>query len=445
MNVDLLIHAACVLRVEPAEPLLQHSVAVDNGKVIDILPTDKANSRYQASHVEHCDQHILMPGFVNAHTHVAMNLLRGIADDLPLQRWLTDHIWPAEAKWLSESFVHDGSQHAIAEMLRSGTTCFNDMYLYPDITARVAQQAGIRAQIGIVVIDFPTAWAKDADEYLHKGLAVFDEFKGDSRISLSLAPHAPYTVSEEPLRRVATLSNELGLKIHIHLHETAQEVEDSVESRGVRGIEHLSNCGLLGPDLNAVHMTQLTQEEIKRLAIENASVIHCPSSNMKLASGFCPTSDLLTAGVNVALGTDGAASNNDLDMFSEMRIAAMIAKGHSGDATALPANDVLRMATINGARALGLDDTTGSISKGKAADLIAVRIDNIETTPVYDPASQIVYACGRENVEHVWVAGKPLLHHRSLTTLDEKALIKSARHWQHRIAASDAAHQNTEK
>lgn len=438
MNVDLLIYAACVLRVKPAEPLLKHAIAVSNGKIIDILPIEKAKTRYQADQVEICDQHIVMPGFVNAHTHAAMNLMRGLADDLPLQAWLSDHIWPAEGKWLNESFVHDGTQHAVAEMVRSGTTCFNDMYLFPDVTARVAQQSGIRAQVGIVVIDFPTAWARDADEYLHRGLEIYDEFKGDSRITVSLAPHAPYTVSEQPLKKIATLSNELGLKVHIHLHETAQEVQDSQDQRGMRAIEHVTQCGLMGPDLNAVHMTQLTDDEIKVLAKENASVIHCPSSNMKLASGFCPTAKLMKAGVNVALGTDGAASNNDLDMFSEMRIAALIAKGNSGDATVLNANQVLAMATLNGAKALGIDDVTGSITKNKAADLIAVRIDSIETTPVYDPASQIVYACGRENVEHVWVAGKPLLHHRKLTTLDEAHLIKTARQWQHRIASTDA-------
>lgn len=419
---------------------MQHSVAIDNGTIVDVLPTGEALLKYQASHTETCDQHVLLPGFINSHTHVAMNLMRGLADDLPLHTWLSEHIWPAEAKWLSESFVHDGTRHAIAEMLRSGTTCFNDMYLFPDVTARVAQQSGIRAQIGIVVIDFPTPWAKDADEYLSKGLTLRDEFKGDSRISLSLAPHAPYTVSEGPLRQIATLTNELGTKIHIHLHETAQEVSDFVEQHGIRPIAHLDKCGLMGPDLNAVHMTQLDDEEIALLARENVSVIHCPSSNMKLASGFCPTAKLAASGVNVALGTDGAASNNDLDMFSEMRIAGLIAKGHSADATVLPANDILKMATLNGARALGIDDHTGSIERGKAADLTAVRIDSIETTPIYDPASQIVYACGRENVDHVWVAGKLLLHHRQLTTLDEQELIRSARRWQHKISSPDSEH-----
>lgn len=435
MLVDTIINAACILPIVPKEPLYDHSVVIHNGKILDLLPSAEAANKYEASQTVVCDQHILIPGLVNAHTHAAMNLLRGIADDLPLHEWLTNHIWPAEGKWLSESFVHDGTQHAIAEMLRSGTTCFNDMYLFPDITARCAQQSGIRANIGVVVIDFPSAWASNADEYLEKGLVLVDEYKGDSRITITLAPHATYTVSEEPLRQIATLSNELSLKIHIHMHETAEEVSNSISAIGKRPIEHIETCGLLGPDLIGVHMTQLNDDEISKFAEQNASVAHCPSSNMKLASGFCPTAKLLYEGVNVALGTDGAASNNDLDMFSEMRIAALIAKGHSSDASALNAHEALEMATINGAKALGLDSVIGSIEIGKAADITAVRIDSVEATPLYDPASQLVYACGREAVDHVWVAGKQLLNHRKLTTLDEAKLIQTANEWRAKIAA----------
>lgn len=435
MLIDTLIHASCILPIRPRNVLYEHSIAVHNGKIHDLLPTAEAKQQYEATQTIDCEDHILIPGLINAHTHAAMNLLRGIADDLPLHTWLNDHIWPAEGKWLSEPFVHDGTQHAIAEMIRSGTTCFNDMYLFPDVTARCAQQAGIRASVGVVVIDFPTAWAADADEYLDKGLALMDEYKGDSRISVALAPHATYTVSEQPLRRVATLSNELGLKVHIHLHETAQEVEDSLTNSGKRPIEQVENCGLLGPDLMAVHMTQLTDDDIDQLAAQNASVVHCPSSNMKLASGFCPTAKLAKKSVNTALGTDGSASNNDLDMFSEMRIAALIAKGHSGDATAVGAHEVLEMATINGAKALGLESTIGSLEPGKAADITAVRLDSIEATPLFDPASQLVYACGREAVDHVWVAGKQLLNSRKLTTLNEEKLIQTARQWQAKIAS----------
>lgn len=434
MVIDTLINAASILPVRPSRTLHDHAIAINNGRIVDILPSNVAGEKYEASQTIQCDEHVLIPGFINAHTHAAMNLLRGIADDLPLHTWLTEHIWPAEGKWLSENFVHDGTQHAIAEMLRSGTTCFNDMYLFPDVTARCALHSGIRASIGSVVIDFPTSWASDADEYLEKGLSLIDEYKGDTRISVTLAPHATYTVSEKPLRRIATLSNELNLKVHIHLHETAQEVVDSEASIGKRPMQHIEECGLLTPDLMAVHMTQLNDAEIKQLATQNASVVHCPSSNMKLGSGFCRTADLLKAGVNVALGTDGSASNNDLDMFAEMRIAALIAKGFSQDATVLSAHQVLEMATINGAKALGIDATTGSLEKGKAADITAVRLDSIETTPLYDPASQLIYACGRESVDHVWVSGKQLLNNRKLTTLDEDKLIQTARDWQEKIA-----------
>ncbi len=438
MLIDTLIFARWIAPVRPRKVLEHHAIPIHNGKILGILPAEKAKQKYQASNTTHCDEHLLIPGLVNAHTHAAMNLLRGIADDLPLMEWLQEHIWPAEAQWLSEAFVHDGTQLAIAEMIRSGTTCFNDMYLFPDVTARAAQQAGIRATIGLVVIDFPTPWADNAEEYLRKGLDLRDEFKGDRLIRTALAPHAPYTVSEEPLREIATLANELDIPVHIHLHETAGEVQQSLDQHGIRPLQRLQELGLLSPNLMAVHMTQLEDEEIRTLAAHKASVVHCPSSNLKLASGFCPTARLKALHVNTALGTDGAASNNDLDMFSEMRIAALAAKGITGDATRLKAHDVLEMATLNGARALHIDDETGTLERGKSADITAIRLNTLETLPVYDPISQLVYACGRENVDHVWVAGKPLLHQRQLTTLDEHALIETAKRWQAKISTTSA-------
>ncbi len=433
-QIDTLIFARWLAPVKPKKLLEHHAIAVHNGRIINILPGEKASDKYTADNTFYCDDHILIPGLINCHTHAAMNLLRGIADDLPLMEWLQNHIWPAETKWLSESFVHDGSQLAMAEMIRGGTTCFNDMYLFPDITARCAQQAGMRATIGLVVIDFPTPWAQDAEEYLRKGLALRDEYKDDSLIRTALAPHSPYTVSEGSLREIATLVNELDIPLHIHLHETADEVENSLQEHGVRPLQRLDEMGMLTPNLLAVHMTQLRDDEIQSLAAQNASIVHCPTSNLKLGSGFCPTPALKKAHINVALGTDGAASNNDLDMFSEMKIAALSAKGQSGDATQLKAYDVLEMATLNGAKALGIADITGSLQRNKSADIAAVRLNSLETLPVYDPVSQLIYACNRENVDHVWVAGKLLLNNRQLTTLDETSLIKTAKLWQNKIS-----------
>ena len=433
-NVDTLIHARWIIPVEPEGMVLeQHSLAIRSGRIHDILPTSEARSRYQADVVTELDDHALIPGLVNAHTHAAMTLLRGLADDLPLMEWLKNHIWPAETKWVSEEFVHDGTQLAIAEMLRGGTTCFNDMYFFPDVTARAALHAGIRSVIGLIVIDFPTAWAADPDEYIAKGLALRDEHKGESLISTALAPHAPYTVSDEPLKRVGVLANELDLPIHIHVHETAGEVEQAIGVSGKRPLERMRELGLITPNLAAVHMTQLTDDEIAMLAEAGSHVIHCPESNFKLGSGFCPTADLLDAGVNVALGTDGTASNNDLDMFGEMRSAAFLAKGLRRDPAVLPAAQVLRMATLNGAKALGLADRIGSLVVGKEADVVAVNLGDLETQPVYHPISQIVYATGRSKVTDVWVAGRHLLKNRALTTLDERALKRKATTWRNLI------------
>ncbi len=433
MQVDTLITARWIIPVIPATVLNDHAIAIRDGKIVAILPTAEATTTYTATQVIDYPQHALLPGFINAHSHAAMNLLKGIADDLPLDTWLQDHIWPAEAHWLSETFVRDGTNLAIAEMIRSGTTTFNDMYLFPDIAAECAARAGIRAAIGIVVIDFPTAWARDADEYLSKGLTLRDSLKGDALITVQLAPHAPYTVADGPLAQVATLANELDLPVHIHLHETSSEVSQAIEKTGTRPIERLRDLGLLGPNLLAVHMTALDDDDIALAAEYNINVVHCPESNLKLASGICPVTALQDAGINVALGTDGAASNNDLDMLGEMRTAALLAKGNSGDASRMTAHEALEMATINGARALGIGDRCGSLEVGKAADLIAIDMDTIETTPHYDPVSALVYSCSRSQISDSWVGGRQLMKNRLLTTLDEAELLQAARQWQQRI------------
>ncbi len=435
-NIDTLIHAKWLIPVEPQATVYEnYSIALDKGRILALLPSDKANTQYNASEVHQLDNHALLPGLINTHGHAAMTLMRGLADDLPLMTWLNEHIWPTEAKWVSNEFVYDGSLIACAEMLRGGTTCFTDMYFFPEEVARAAKQAQIRASVGLIVIDFPSAYAQDADEYLRKGLALHDQLHGNPLIKTSFAPHAPYTVADTALQKLNTLAEELDIPIQIHLHETEDEINQAVKETGQRPIERLENLGLLSSRLIAVHMTQLTDKEIQTLATYGVQVAHCPESNLKLASGFCPVQKLLNAEINVSLGTDGAASNNDLDMFSEMRTAALLAKAVAKDARAVSAAQALRMATINGAKALGLDNETGSLEVGKAADIIAVDLSALETQPMYNPVSQLVYVANRQQVSDVWVAGNHVVKQHQLTTLDSEQLCKTAQQWQQKINA----------
>ncbi|MEJ2143170.1 MAG: TRZ/ATZ family hydrolase [Gammaproteobacteria bacterium] len=433
-QIETLISGRWVIPIEPQNTVLEnYSIAVHEGRIVEILATQSAHDNYQAANEINLDEHVLMPGLINSHSHAAMSLMRGLADDLPLMDWLQNHIWPAEQQWVSADFVHDGCLLAFAEMLRSGTTCVNDMYFFPEASVRALETAGMRASVGLILIDFPSAYAQDPDEYLSKGIELHDQLHNNTLISTTFAPHAPYTVSDAPLKRIATYAEELDIPIHMHVHETADEVSQAIEQTGMRPIERLNNLGLLSPRLLAVHMTQLTPDEIQQCAEAGVHVLHCPESNLKLASGFCPVNDLQHAGINVALGTDGAASNNDLDMFAEMRSAALLAKGVSGNASALPAEAALRMATINGARALGLENEIGSLEAGKSADIIAIDLSGIETQPVYNPVSQLVYSTDRSLVTDVWVAGKHLLKDRILTTLDRDEILTKAREWQTKL------------
>ena len=435
LNIDSILHPTWIATVDLQNTLLHnYSIAMHKGRIHDIQPKQDILNNYSSDVEVVLENQLLMPGLINSHTHSPMSLMRGLADDLPLMDWLNNHIWPTEQKHVSAEFVYDGSLLACAEMLRSGTTCFNDMYFFPEETARAVEHAGMRATLGLILIDFPSAWAKDADEYLSKGLKLHDQLSSNSLISTAFAPHAPYTVSDEPLKQIAMYAEELDIPIHIHLHETAGEVEQAVSSSGKRPIERLDELGLLSPRLLAVHMTQLNKDEINLIAETGTHIMHCPESNLKLASGFCPTHDLHQAGINITIGTDGAASNNDLDMLAEMRTAALIAKAVAKNASALPAEDVLRMTTINAAKALGLDSEIGSIEVGKSADITTVDLSDIENQPVYNPVSQLVYSAGRENVSNVWVAGNHLLKDRELTTLDEKAILEKAKSWQEKIA-----------
>ncbi len=434
-TIDLLVFPKWLVTIEPeGQALEDHALAVDGGRILEILPADFARQTYSARDNLVLADHAVMPGLVNGHTHSAMTLLRGIADDLALMDWLNNHIWPAEGAHVSRAFCVDGVRLAAAEMIRSGTTCFNDMYFFPDATAEVAAQVGMRATIGLLLIDFPTPWASDADEYIRKGLDVYEhQIRQQPLLRAAFAPHAPYTVSDGPLLRIRELATELGLPIHMHVHETADEVNGAVATDGRRPWERLKALELLGADFIAVHMTQLSDEEIADCGRLGVSIAHCPESNLKLASGIAPIARLMAAGANVMVGTDGAASNNDLDLFSELRSAALLAKGASGDPRAVPAAQALKLATLNGARALGLEAEIGTLTAGKSADFIAIDLNHPSTTPVYDVISTLAYAVGRDQVTDVYVAGRALMRDRRLLTLDEPAVLARAAEWRARI------------
>ncbi len=435
--VDTVIEARWVIPVEPARSVLPgHSVVVDGGRIVAVLPAAEARAKYSPRRQVELTEHALIPGLVNLHTHAAMTLMRGLADDLTLMDWLNHHIWPAEMRHVSEEFVYDGTRLACAEMLRGGVTCFNDMYFFPRATARAALAARMRAAVGLIVIEFPSPYAADAQDYLNKGLALRDELRNEPLLSYCFAPHAPYTVSDKSLRQVATYAGELDLPVHMHIHETRDEIEQSLKSHGLRPLARLGELGLLGPGLIAVHAIHLERSEIDLLAQHGCHVAHCPSSNLKLASGLAQVCTLLAKGVNVGLGTDGAASNNRLDMFSEMRLAALLAKGVSNDATALPAWQTLELATQRPARALGLDDRIGTLQPGKCADITAVRLAGVELAPCYDPLSHLVYAAGREHVSHVWVNGELVVDNGNLTTIDAREVEARAAFWHDRIEPS---------
>lgn len=437
MSAITVIEPRWVIPVNPAATVLaDHAVVIDDERISAVLPVADALARHPDAPRVVLPDHALIPGLVNLHTHAAMTLMRGMADDLALMDWLQNHIWPAESRMVCDEFVHDGTLLACAEMLRGGVTCFNDMYFFPEATARAALQSGMRAALGIIAVEFRSAYAVDAQDYLAKGLALRDALRDEPLLSFCLAPHAPFTVSDETFAQIAIYAGELDLPVHIHLHETAQEISDSISAHGVRPLARLERLGLLGPGLIAVHAVHLDPAEIGLLARHGCAVAHCPSSNLKLASGIAPVAALLQAGVNLGFGTDGAASNNRLDLFTEMRLAALLAKGASGDPQVMPAHRALEAATLGGARALGLQSSIGSIEPGKFADLTAVNLAAAELSPCYDPTSHLVYAAGREHVTDVWVAGKRRVANGALVDLDEAALTARARQWKNRMRPS---------
>lgn len=435
MQAELLLHPRWILPVDAAASILtDHSLAVTGERIRALLPTTEARAGIRAVQEIELPGHVLIPGLINAHTHSPMTLLRGLADDLPLMTWLNRHMWPAEQRWADPEFVRAGTRLAILGMLKSGTTCFNDMYFFAEVTAKAAADAGMRVVAGMILRDFPSRFAETPEEYLRKGLDLHDRYRDHALVRTAFAPHAPYSVSDGPFERIRTLSDELEVRVHIHLHETHDEIVQSLRDHGERPLARLERLGLLGPNLVAVHMTQLEASEIAAIARANAHVVHCPESNLKLAAGFCPVARLLAAGVNVALGTDGAASNNDLDMMGELRTAALLGKGVADAPAALPAYTALRMATLNGARALGIDAETGSLETGKSADMVALDLRDPDTQPVYNPVSQVVYAAGRDQVRQVWVAGRQLIRDGEPTTLDSVAILDEAREWGARIS-----------
>ena len=432
---DLLIEAGFVVPVVPHGVVLEHhAVAVTGGRIVAVLPVPEARLRFAPRETVSRPDAALIPGLVNAHTHNPMTLLRGVADDLPLKVWLQQHIWPIEAAVIGSDFVADGITLAIAEMLRGGTTCVNENYFFPDVQAATYKRHGFRARVGLPVIDFPTAWAASDDEYFDKADEVHDQWRDDALIATAFAPHAPYTVNDANFERVRMLADQLGIPMHLHLHETAQEVEQSLEKHGQRPIARLDRLGLVNERLIAIHMTQLTEAEMHLCAERGVSVVHCPESNLKLASGFCPACALERAGVNLAIGTDGCASNNDLDMFSETRTAALLAKAVAQDAAALDAFSALRAATLGGAKAIGFDDRVGSIEPGKEADLVCVDLSALETQPLHHVVSQLIYATGRQQVSDVWIAGRARLRQRMLVDIDIEGVLSNARQWRERIA-----------
>jgi 5-methylthioadenosine/S-adenosylhomocysteine deaminase len=430
-NQTTIVSARWVIPVEPRNKVLEnHSVVMNGARIEAVMPTADAKQRFAGAIEVSLPHHVLIPGLINLHTHAGMTLMRGLADDTSLMTWLNDHIWPTESKHLSESYVFDGTELATAEMIRSGTTCFADMYFYHDVAARAALKSGMRAALGGAILEFPTPFAADAEAYLAKSVASRQEFLDEPRLKLMLAPHAPYTVSDKTFERIVTMAGEMDVPIMMHIHETATEVTDGIKEHGIRPIERLKKLGLLTPSLIAVHCVHLNAEEIELFASAGVHVAHCPVSNLKLGSGIAPVKAMLDAGVNVGVGTDGAASNNRLDMLTETRLASLLQKGISGDAAAVPAHQALEMATLNAAKALGWDNEIGSLLPGKAADMVALDFSALETQPVYDPVSHLWHASGREQVTHTWVAGELLMDNRVLIQLDADELKHKATMWQ---------------
>jgi 5-methylthioadenosine/S-adenosylhomocysteine deaminase len=437
LHCDTLIAPRWCVPVEPANVVLSdHGIVVNDGRITDVLPLAETRQKYQASAFIEKPDHLLIPGFINAHTHAAMTLMRGLADDMPLEAWLNDGIWPVEKQWVGAEMVRDGTELAIAEMISGGTTCFSDQYFFPEIVAETAVDLNMRAMIATPIIEFPTAWADTAAEYMNKASElVHDPYVDHPLISTCFAPHSTGALSDESFVELRVLADQLDVRTQIHLHETSAEITAAMEKTGKRPFDRLHELGLVNASLLAVLAVHMSDEEIQVFAESGVNIAHCPRSNLKLASGIAPIGRYRDAGINVAIGTDGAASNNTLDMLAEMRTAALLAKGTTGDAASISANTALRMATLDGATALGLAQETGSIEPGKWADLACVDLNRLHSQPVYDPVSQLVYTARADQVTDVWIAGKHQLDNGELTQIDPTNVLRRCNEWRDRFAA----------
>lgn len=433
-NASIIISASWIFTSNSEGQLLSdYSIVIENDKIIDLVPQDKVFDEYEANDTYQLTDYILIPGLINTHTHAAMSLFKGFADDLPLQDWLNDYIWPAEKEFINSSFVKDGSILALSEMIKSGVTTFNDMYFFPDATAEAVKELGVRSNIGLVVLDFPTNYATDPEDYLLKGFEFRDKWRNEELITTSIAPHAPYSVSDEAFTLINTYSEELSINIHTHLHETQWEIEDSIEKYGITPVQRLNNLGIIGPSLMAVHCVHLNDQDMATLAKNKVSIVHNPSSNMKLGSGIADIAKMLKQNLNISLGTDSSASNNRLDMMEEMRLAALLIKGSTKSPESFSANEAIKMATINGAKALGLESIIGSIEKNKKADLVAIDLNSIENQPIYNPLTTLVYSSSRSDVSYVWIDGEIKLKDKKLVKIDEERIIQLAKKWQRKL------------
>ncbi len=431
-QVETLIHAKQIL-TQPGQILENHSLAIRDGKIVGLMPSLEAKEAFNAQFEHILSDHLLMPGLVNAHTHISMNLLKGLADDLKLMTWLTDHIWPAETAVVSPEFVNDGALLAMAEMIRGGITCFNDNYFYMDTLAELVDQVGMRAVLAEGFFKFSTPWSPSPDHSFARTEKLIAFCKKSKTVRAAIFPHAPYSTDIPLLEKIAAFAKQHDLLIHTHLLESQMEIDESLKEHGQRPIPLWHKLGLIGKKTIAVHMTHVDQADLDLIHKSGASVVHCPESNMKLASSICPVQKMLDQGINVALGTDGAASNNDLDLFGEMKSAAFLSKVSTDNPESLNAQTVLEMATINGAKALHWDKEIGTLAVGKAADIIALDLNNVEALPCYNPTAQLVYAMPRSNVTHSWVNGRMLMKNRELTTIDMPALLKRTQAWQEKL------------
>lgn len=434
--IDQLIHSRWLITMDSDRRVLEHhSLAIKDGKIVGICPTAEAEAKFDANECSELEQHIVFPGLVNTHGHLAMTLLRGYADDHPLQDWLNNHIWPAEAAFVSSEFVHDGSVLAMAEMIRGGTTTFSDNYFFPEAVADAAESIGMRACLYAPILNFPTAWGSGPEETIPKSCSLIEQYQNHPLIKVGFGPHAPYTVSNEAFSEIARFEAQYQCGVMVHLQETQQEVEDSLAQYQQRPTERLHSLGLMNERTQCVHMTAINETDIQILKETGSHIAHCPESNLKLASGFCPVQTLAENGINVSLGTDGAASNNDLDMLSEMRTASLLAKAVANNASALTAMESLAMATINGAKTLDIDKHTGSLELGKSADIAAVEMSALNALPMYDPVAYLAYTNCSHQVTDVWVAGERLLAASVLQTIDEDELRKTTANWQVKISS----------